>query len=187
LILGIVLVFLLVTACALTVLLSVNTGVATYNREKINFIANQAATYAATYSPFLSNTSIRKKNVTDMVNGLMTGMGLNGSNTTVTITDTTVGGKPAVSVSVSTNLPTVLAANFSSILPQQLQSDCTAVAVIDPLATNCLEVPYATGYAVGVDPFGGKVLGNLVSPTGALPNDGQPAWLIGLTGLSKLR
>ncbi len=177
-IIGVVSVFLLVSGSVLAVLLLMNTGVATYNKEKLGFIANQAAIYAATYSAYLTDTTKRQTNVSSMVSSLLTSMGLNSSNTTVTVTDTTVGAQPAVSVTVSANLPTVMAANFSSVLPQQIQSTFTAVAI---------KAPYATEYVVGLDPLGGKVTGLMINPTGALPNDGRPAWSIGLQGLNKIR
>src|ERR1043165_7494135 len=81
LIVGIAALFLIVAGSSLSVLLILNSGIATFNKEKLGYIANQAATYASRYSAFLSITSTRNQNVTDMVNGLLSDMGLNSSNT----------------------------------------------------------------------------------------------------------
>lgn len=178
LIVGVACLFLIISGTVLAVLLLMNTGVATYNKEKLGFIANQAATYAATYSAYLPDAATRQSNVSSMVTNLLTSMGLNSSNTNVTVTDTTVGAQAAVSVTVSANLPTIMSANFSSVLPQQIQSSFTAVAI---------KAPYATQYVVGVDPLGGQATGLMINPTGALPNDGLPAYSISLQGLKKIR
>lgn len=178
LIVGVVAVLLVICASVLSVLLLLNTGVATFNREKVGFVAQQAATHAATYSAYLSDTSKRQDDLNSMVNGLLENMGLRSSNTTVTVSDTTVDGKPAVSVTVTANLPIITAPAFSSVMPQRIQSTYTSVKA---------KAPYADQYIVGIDPFGGRVLGGQVNPTGTLPNDGQPAWSISLLGVFKIR
>lgn len=178
LIVGMLAVFLVVTGCVVSVLLLINTGVATFNKEKVGYVAFQAANYAATYVAYLSDQNKRQTNVTEMVNGLLTDMGLRSSNTTVVITDTTLHGQPAVSVSVTATLPTITAGSFSNMMPSQVQSSYTQVKV---------KAPYATQYIVGIDPFGGKVLGGQINPIGLLPNDGAPAWAIAITGVTRLR
>lgn len=184
-IVGLLGVFLLVSGCVLAVLLAVNTGVATYNKEKIGFIAYQAAAYAANCYPYLPDASVRQANVADMVNGLLTKMGLHSSNTIVSVSDTTLNGQAAVSVSVSANLATITAAGFSSVFSQEIEMTNTAVV---QKAKN----PYATAYLVGVHPFGGKVTVFLNSPnnnnsTAVIPNQGQDVWSIGLDGLHKMQ
>ncbi len=178
LILGLAAVFLIVSGSVLAVLLILNTGAATFNKEKVEFITYQTASYAATYSAFLSDAQKRQTNATDMVNGLLQEMGMNGTNTTVSVSDTTLSGQPAVSVTVTVDLPTVAVGNFASIFPQRIQSTSTAARTKDP---------YAEQYIVGIDPFDGKVVGAQVNPIGSLPNDGTPAWNISITGVRRIR
>lgn len=185
-ILAVVIVMLLASACALAVLLSVNTGVATYNNEKLGFIANQGATYIANFWPYLPTNQVRQDNVTSMVNGLMSNMGLNGNNTTVTIAYPMVNGTQNVSVTVTSSLPTITSGGFSSVIGQQMQATNTATV---PMVAK----PYATGYVIGQDPIGGGlVTGYLVSPditnlNATIPTQNQTVWSIGLDGLHKVR
>ncbi len=70
-----------------------NVGGATYNKEKIGFVATQAANYAST----LPADAARQGLVTDLVDQLLASMGF-GSSTTVSIADLTVGTRQAVKV-----------------------------------------------------------------------------------------
>jgi hypothetical protein len=176
-ILGVVSSLLLVCSGVMSVLLLLNTGVSMYYREKLGFIADQAATYASTYSAFLQNTGTRDSDVSAMVNALMSSMDLNSSNTTVSVTGSTSPGQQ-ISVTITANLPIVTSSAFSSAIPQRIRSTYTAVA------TN---KPYANSYIVSIDPLFGKTTGNLTDPAGQLPPDGQPAWFISLGQFYKLR
>lgn len=175
--------FLLVTGCALAVLLSVNTGVATFYHEKIGYVALQGATYAANHWPYLPTAQVRQSSVSNMVNGLLTSMGMSSSTPpVVVVTNTTINGQPAVNVSVTVTLPTITA-QWAGISPQ--------IPV-----TNSAEVPFVsadklctTAYVLGVDPFGGSCVGYLYSPNNknpgqpaALPDQNQTVWRMGLFG-----
>lgn len=172
---GLVGLMLIIGSTILAVILLLNTGIATYNKEKVAFVADQAATYATS----LTNLSTRDADVRSFVNSLLNQMGVKASNTTVKVTDIACSKWAAVSVSVSTTLPTLMSSGFSFLIPQQLQVSDTAVAI---------KSPYATAYCVGVAPVGGQVTLALLNATGVLPNDSLPAWSINLDlGVLRLR
>lgn len=171
---GVVGLVLIIGTTVLASLLLINTGVATYNKEKIGFVADQAAAFATS----CTNMSTRQADVSSFVDNLLTQMGLNASNTNVTVSDVAVGQWAAVSVSVTSNLPTIMSSGFSNLLPQQIQVSDTAVSI---------KSPYVSQYIVGVDPFGGTVTCALIDPTGNLPPDGLEAWRMSLTGTKRIR
>ena len=155
-------------------LLLMNSGALIYNQEKIGFVTHSAATYAAS----LTNVGSRQADVDAQVANVMSNLGLSSADTTTTISDITVNSKPAVSVTVTANLPTMLTSNFGAVLPQQVQLKETAVA-LKPINTM--------KYLIVIHPLTGLITVPLVNPTGDLPNDGLPAWEISLAGVRKLR
>jgi hypothetical protein len=155
-------------------LLLMNSGVLIYNQEKIGFVAQSAAAYAAA----CTDPATRQADVDAQVSNIMNNVGLGTATTTSTIKDVTVNTKPAVSVTLSASLPTLLSANFGNLLPQQVQLSETAVA-LKPL--NNMK------YLIVIHPLGGSILLPLVAPGRVLPNDGLPAWEISLAGVRKLR
>lgn len=165
---------LVISGLIVAVLFLLNSGLAVYNQEKIGFVANSAASYAAN----LTNTSTRQADVDAEVKDTMANLGLDSSNTSTTISDVTLNSLPAVSVTITANLPTLMTANFGSIFPQQIQINNTAVALkpVNPMR-----------YLVVVDPLGGQVTVPLINTTGILPNDGLPAWQISLAGVKNIR
>ncbi len=171
---GVVGLVLVIGGALMAFLLLMNTGVATYNKEKIGFVANSAASYAAT----LTDPSTRQANVESLVGTTMSNMGLNSASTVVTIKDLTEASIPAVSVTVAVNIPTLLSGSISGLLPQQVQMTDTAVA-LKPINTM--------QYLVIQDPLGGQVTVPLLNNTGALPKDNLPAWSISLQGVKKIR
>ncbi len=171
---GVIGLVMIIGVSVLAVLLLLNTGVATYDKEKIGFVADQAATFATS----LTNMNTRQADVSSFVDNLLTQMGLKATNTTVTVTDIAVGQWAGISVSVSSNLPTLMSAGFSNLLPQTIQVSDTGVAI---------KSPYVTQYLVGVDPFGGTVTGELIDPAGNLPPDAVPAWSMGMLGTQQIR
>jgi hypothetical protein len=171
---GVVGLMLVIGGTVLCVLLLINSGAATYNKEKIGFVANQAATYAAT----LPSDSTRQALVTTTVNSLLESMGLSSTNCSVTVSDITVASNPAVSVTVSASLPTMLSSNFGNLLPQQIQMSDTAVAIKNA---------WFWAYGKGTLPDGQSVVCPLLNATGALPNDDKPAYAITVLGVTKIR
>lgn len=173
---GVVGTMLIIGGTVAAIVLMLNSGAATYNKEKIGFVANQAALYASS----LNNTPARQALVTDLVNNLLASnnLGAGRRGNIVTIKDTTVGSKPAVSVTVTTSVSTVFANNFSSMLPQTIQMSDTAIA---------LKPTWFWGYAVGTLPTGQSLTFPLINATGALPNDGLPAYSLSALGLIKIR
>lgn len=155
-------------------LLLMNSGVLIYNQGKIGFVAHSAASFAAS----LTNAATRQADVDSHVSNTMANLGLDATNTTTSITDIDVSSKPAVTVTVKANLPTLLSANFGNLLPQQVQLSETAVA-LKPINTM--------KYIVVIHPWGGQITLPLVNATGYLPNDGLPAWQISLAGVRKIR
>jgi hypothetical protein len=152
-------------------LLLMNSGSASYNQEKLGFVANSAATYAATYTG-----SSRQTDVTNMVTDTMSKIGLDTSNTNVTITDVTLGRNPAVSVAITAKLPVFMGGAFNNIMPQQVQLSDTAIAL----------KPINTMKYLVVD-LGGRMTVPLINATGVIPNDPLPAWYIGIAGVRRLR
>lgn len=162
-------------ATTLAVILLLNTGSATYDKEKIAFVANQAATYATS----LIDMSSRDSDVQSFVDTMFTQMGVKATNTVVTVKDTKCAKWSALTVQVTTTMPTIMSSAFSNLIPQQIQVTDTAVAI---------KSPYAEAYCIGVDPLGGQVTLALINPDGTLPSDGVPAWAISLAaGVVRLR
>ncbi|MBI4533545.1 MAG: hypothetical protein HY711_06320 [Candidatus Melainabacteria bacterium] len=119
---GVVALLLVVAGVVGGVILLVNVGMSTYYKEKLGFVANQVATYAATLS---ASNDITAKS-TDLAKDLMTKMGLP-SDATVTTETTTAGGKSAVSVTIQTgSLPLF---GKGDILPLKISLRDTAVAI----------------------------------------------------------
>ncbi len=168
---GLLLVF---TGLIVAGLLLMNSGVLIYNQEKIGFASHAAALYASR----VTNIANRQADVEAQVSNIMNNLGLASASTTITIKDITVSSKPAVSVSISASLPTMLSANFGNLLPQQVQLTETAVALkpVNPMK-----------YLVVTHPLTGQITVPLLNPTGVLPNDGLPAYEISLAGVRKLR
>ena len=106
-------------------------------------------------------------------------MGINASNTNVTVTDLTVASREAIRVTVDTQLPTMLAGNFSSALPLSFRMSDSAVAI-----KNSNYAKYAQGILLST---GQMWTVPLVNETGNLPNDGKPAWGISLPLFWKVR
>jgi hypothetical protein len=172
---GLVGMMLISGATVLTVILILNSAIASYDREKIGFVANQTAYYAAS----LDDPSTRDSDATAFADNLLTQMGLQASNTTAKVSDTAAGPFASVSVEVSAKLPTVTSSAFSYMLPSQLQVSDTSMVV---------KRPYVTQYLQGVDPIGGQVVVPLIeAPTATLPPDSLQAWQIALFGVTQLR
>jgi hypothetical protein len=162
---GVVGLMMVIGGTVLAVVLLLNAIAATYNKEKIGFVANTAAVYAGT----LPNNAARQGLVTAKVNQLLAGMALHASNTTVTVSDLTITTRPAVKVTVATSLPTLLFASFSSVLPSSIRTSDTAVAF-----NRC----WFWGYGVGIHPLGPRWTSPITNATGALPADKKPAWTV---------
>lgn len=166
---------LIIGSTFLAVVLLLNIGLATYDKEKLAYVADQASLYAIS----LSDRSTRDADVKSFVDNMLNQMGAKATNTTVTVKDVACSRWAAISVSVKSTLPTIMSTAFSSLVPQQLEVSDTSVAI---------KSPYATAYCLGAAPIGGKVTLALVNPTGDLPPDTLPAWSINLAfGLRKIR
>lgn len=171
---GVVGMILVIGVTIFAVVLLLNAGAAAYNKEKLGFVTNAAATYATN----LTDYGTRQALVADRVNNMLASMSLTPDKSTVTVTDMNVGKLPAVSVTVSLTLPTMLSSNFNSILPQAVQLTDTAVA---------LKPRYYWGDGLGMLPTGQNLIFPLVNTTGALPDDGKPAYAITVAAMFKVR
>ena len=154
-------------------ILLLNVGGATYGKEKIGFITDQAARYATT----LPINAARQTLVNTLVDELITSMGFNAANTVVTITDMSISGQPAVQVTVTTSLATLLTGNFARIFPQQITMPFTSTIV----KNTCFN-----GYAVCTN-LAGQSCVNPIVTTNGLPNDGLPGYVTTVMGMSKVR
>jgi hypothetical protein len=83
--------------CGVTLL--INCGMSTYYKEKMGFIANQAATYA---SCLPGGSDVREKTVA-VVKGLLTDMKMPTNDYSVKVAATAIDGHPAVSVEIRIN------------------------------------------------------------------------------------
>jgi hypothetical protein len=152
----------------------VNIGGATYGREKLGFIADQAAGYATT----LPASANRQGLVTELVTQLQASMGFNTSNTTVTVSDTTVNGQPGVQVTVTASLATLLAGAFGNIIPGSISLPYTATA-----AKN----RWFNSYAVCTLLNNQNVTNPVIDTNLALPNDGLPGYVTTILGTTKMK
>lgn len=154
-------------------LILLNSGAAIYNQMKLGFVAHSAAVFAAQ-----DTSGSRQSDVSSQVSTMMSNVGLSSANTTTTITDTTIGSMPAVSLKISANLPTLLSASFGGVLPQQIQINETAVALkpYNPMQYIWVNPPVGQGCVVP-----------LLQPNGNYPNDGLPVWLVSLAGIRQIR
>ncbi len=172
---GIVALMLIIGSTILAVILLLNTGIASYDKEKISFVADQAASYATT----LFDSKTRDADVSAFVDEMLNQMGVKASNTSVKVTDIKCNRWAALSVDVSSTIPTLMSSSFSSMLPQQIQVSARSVAI---------KSPYAEAYCVGTAPIGGQVTLALLNADGTLPADNLPAWSISLAlGVKLLR
>src|SRR5579883_2497962 len=98
---GVVGLMLIVSATVIAVMLLLNTGIATYNKEKLSFVADQAAIYATS----VADSPTRDSDVSSFVNNMFSNMGIQASNTTVTVKDIACSKWAAIQVQVTTSLP----------------------------------------------------------------------------------
>jgi len=171
---GVVGLWLIICGTVLGSLLLLNVGGATYCNDKVAFIADQAAYYAAS----LPNTPARQGLVNTMVSDLLKSMGFPTSATTVTITDVVVNARPAVKVDVSTSASTLLAGNFANILPAQIGVTYAATSVKNS---------WFNAYGVALLGDGQKFTFPMLTPDGSFPNDGLPGYVMSLVGMVKTR
>lgn len=163
---GVVGVWLVVCAVVLGTMLLVSAGMITYCKEKLGFVANQAADYAAVLPP----DGARQGLVLNSVKALLTSMGFPTSNTQVTITDLTLQApisRPAVKVTIATPFSTFLANAGGQIIPPQITVSDSAIA---------LNNGWYPAYAVVVNLQGQKSLGIMVDGTGTYPSDTLPVY-----------
>jgi hypothetical protein len=165
--------WLLIVGTVLGLLFLVNVGGATYGREKLGFIADQAAGYATTLP-----TANRQQMVTDMVTQLLASMGFSTTNTAVTVSDATVNGQPGVQVTVTTSLATLLGGAFAGVIPGEISMPYTATA-----AKN----RWFNSYAVCTLLNNQKLTNPVVDTQLPLPNDGLPGYVTTILGTTKIK
>jgi len=171
---GVVGLLLIVLGVVLGTLLMVNIAGVTYCKEKVGFIANQSANYAATLPPDPARHGL----VLDSVKALLTSMGFQSARTIVTITDITIGSRPSVKVTITTPFTTFLSQNFSGVIPPQITVTDSAVAVSNG---------WYPAYGVVQCPTGAQFLGVMINNNGSLPADPMPAYLVSIAGQWKIR
>jgi Flp pilus assembly protein TadG len=104
------------------VLLLVNTGMSMYYKQKLGFIASEAAMYAAV----LSQTDDVEVKGSETARALLQAMGFNPSRCDVKVSVTTVDDKPAIKVTITTDLKMF---GKGDILPGSINIQDTAVAL----------------------------------------------------------
>lgn len=157
-------------------LVLLNVGSLIYFKIKLGYIVNATATYASSMPP----GGTRNAAITTFANNTMTAMGFNPANFTIGISDTTIVTRPAVKINFTTHLTTLVSnALLTTFIPQQIMLSETSVAA---------QKYWYWGDGELINPFGGTCTFPLVNSTGALPNDGLPAYKIGLfTSLQRVR
>lgn len=177
---GVVGLWMVVLALVLGTLLIANAGFATYFKEKIAFVANQAADYAAVLPPDATRNGL----VVNEVKQLMTSMGYPTNNLQVTVTDMTVIARPAVKVTITAPFSAVFGNVGLSVIPPVITVSDSAVALSNGWYPAYLQVvdlqgQMATGLMI-VDASG--------QPATGAPNDRLPAYSFNyFTALQTLR
>lgn len=120
---GVVALCLITMGTVVAVTLLVNTGMSTYYKEKLGFIANQAAIYAASIPPSEDIVTSTKPVVQD----LLLKMGLPASQFKLTGMHTDVAGKPAVSVTIAISALPLF--GDGQLLPLSISLQDTAVTM----------------------------------------------------------
>lgn len=166
--------WLLIIGTLLGLLLLVNVGGATYGREKLGFVADQAAGYATT----LPAPANRQQLVTNMVTQLLANMGFSTTNTTVTVSDTTVSGQPGVQVTVTTSVATLLGGAFAGLLPGEISMPYTATAVKNR---------WFNAYAVCTLLNNQSVTNPVIDTNLTLPSDGLPGYVTTILGTNRMK
>ena len=116
----------IVVALVLGTLLIANAGFAIYFKEKISFVANQAADYAAVLPPGPTVNSL----VTSEVKQLMAAMGFSTNNVQVNVDSSlTVLGRPAVKVTVAAPFSAVFGPVAAGVIPPVVSISDSAVAM----------------------------------------------------------
>jgi hypothetical protein len=168
--------WLVMSGTILGTLLLLNVGGWIYYKEKLGFIANTAATYGCT----LPVNAARDGLVITSVNQSLTSMGFDPANTTINIQDLTVTGRPAVRITLSCTISSLLAAKFSSVIPSSMTISDSAVAS---------QRVWYMGDCSFVGPNGQNFTCPMANATGALPlpSDGLQAWTVTILGMSRSR
>lgn len=137
---GVAALILIVIASILATLFMVNSGLATYYKEKLGFITNQAASFAFQ----LPRTADPTGPTTDFVNNLCTEIGLPASGISVKANNTiNISGKPAVIVTVTANCKIF---GKDSIFPVSIpMSDTTAAIQTNYVVSGPAGPPGPTG------------------------------------------
>lgn len=164
--------YLVITGMILGTVFLLNAGGFIYYKIKLGFIANSTATYAAG----LPRTASRNGLIKTYADQALTSMGFNPSAVTLDISDTTIVTRPAVKISVTSPLATLI--NFGGIVPSQITLSDSAVAA---------EKYWYWGEGQLINPFGGHCTFPLANGTGVLPNDGLPAYECTLFTIRKIR
>lgn len=143
-----------------------------YYKMKLGFCANQTATYACG----LQNNPARNGLVTAFANRTLQAMGFNPAGVTVNIADTTIVTRPAVQITVTSPLSSLISS--AGVIPSQVTLSDTAVAA---------QKYWYWGDGQLINPFGAHCTFPLVNATGVLPLDGLPAYKVTLTGSTRIR
>jgi hypothetical protein len=166
--------WLVMSGTILGTLLLLNVGGWVYYKEKLGFVANTAATYACT----LPKDPSRNGLVTTSLNQSLTSMGFDPAATTIDISDLTITGRPAVRVTLSYSFATLLAGNFSKVIPASMTISDSAVSS---------QREWYFGDCSFLGPNGQHFTCPMANSTGDVPPDGLPAWHVTLLGMARTR
>jgi Flp pilus assembly protein TadG len=119
---GVIALMMIIMGTVGAVLLMVNTGMSMYYKQKLSFVAQQAASYIA----LLSAADDIEVKGEDTSRALMQAMGMDPNRCTVHIELTTVQDLPAVSVTLATDVKLF---GKGDVLPLSIKIQDTAVAI----------------------------------------------------------
>jgi len=166
--------WLVISGMILGTLLLLNVGGYIYYKEKLGFIADRTATYACT----LPVNATRNSLAIAAANQNLSSMGFDPARTTIDVSDLTITGRPAVKVTLTCSLSTLLSSNFSSVIPSLITISDTAVSS---------QREWYFGDCSFLGPNGQRFTSPMANSNGNVPNDGLPAWHVTLLGMARTR
>lgn len=129
---GVMGLWLIITGTVLAITILVNTGMSTYYKEKIGFIANQCGIYASSLPPGEDMTT----KVEDMARGLVNALGMANSGVKVKVEEKAVADRTAVKITVAVNGLKLFGPG--DVLPGTINLEDSAVVIKNGAPTGLL-------------------------------------------------
>lgn len=145
---GVVALLLIVFGTVCAVLLLINVGFSVYYKDKLGFIANQCAQYAAT-----QDESNRQTKTTDFAKALLNQFGYNSDTAECEVQAVQVAGEQAIQVNLENTFP--LFQSAASFLPGSIRLDEKAVVAVGAVNGGLKIEGYLSFKPIGPGPVPG--------------------------------